>query len=115
MIRAGDSQRLPGLLGIDAHKEIHVMGRGLVFLADHSLNHLGQGLQDIGLGGGGLAHVDLLGQVAHGVGIVDFLGIDAQVDSLLGGQQEVELLHTVIPALIVWKKSRLVMSVSFIT
>ena len=55
MVGAGDGQSLARLAGIDAHQECHVMADGLVFLAYHGLNHGGQGLQDVGLAGGGLA------------------------------------------------------------
>ena len=100
VIGAGHSQRLPIFLGIHGHQEIDIVRSRLITFSEHGSDDRLEGLEQVGLAGRVLAHIELPGNLAHGITVIDSLGVDTEVGTLLGGQQEIHLLRDMAPILI---------------
>lgn len=100
VIGAGHGQSLAVLLGIDGHQIVDIMGSCLILASQHGRDDGLQGLEQVGLAGGVLAHVKLAGNLAHSIAVIDSLGVNAQVNALLRSQQEVHLHGDMYPILV---------------
>lgn len=100
VIGTGDGQSLAVLLGIHGHKEVDIVRCRLILLAQHGGDNRLQGLEQIGLAHGVLAHVKLAGNLAHGITVIDRFGVDTQIYGFLRGQQKVHLLGDMRPILV---------------
>ena len=100
VIGTGHSQRLPIFLGIHGHQEIDIVRSRLIALSEHGSDDRLEGLEQVGLAGRVLAHIELPGNLTHGITVIDSLGVDTEVCTLLGSQQEIHLLRDMEPILI---------------